>query len=90
MLGHRVESISFYLVERLTTQVILRCDFCDKHVEAIKAQQQLVEIDNGTNVLILRTSVRKANAVSLPPEKEFVSKKKRLLKRLSVAEAVVL
>ena len=90
MLGHRVESISFYSVERLTTQVILGCDFCDKHVEAIKPRQRFVEMDDGTTVPILRTSVRKSNAVRLPPEQEFFPKKRRQSTRLAVAEAVVL
>ena len=90
MLAHRVETISFYVVERLTTQAILGCDFCGKHVEAIKPRQRLVEMDDETNVPILRTSFRKANAVPLPLEQEFVPKKKRLSKRLAVAEAVVI
>ena len=72
MLGNRGGSISFYVIERLTTQVILGCHFCDKHVEAIKPRQRLVEMDDGTTVPILRTSARKANAVPLPPEQEFV------------------
>ena len=90
MSGNRVENISFYVVERLTTQVILVCDFCDKHVEEIKPQQRLVEMDDGTTVPILRTSVRKANAVPLPPEQEFVPKKRRQSMRLAVAESVFL
>ena len=88
-LGHRVEAISFYVVERLTTQIILGCDFCDKHVEEIKPRQRLVEMDDGSTITILRTSVRKANAVPLPPEQEFVRQKKRLSARLTVVQPVV-
>ena len=77
MLGHRVETISSYVVERLTTHVILGCDFCDRQVDAIKRRQRLVEVDDGTTVPMLRTSVRKANAVPLQPEQEFVPKKRR-------------
>ena len=78
ILGHRVETISFYVVERLKLQIILDCDFCDRHVEAIKPRQRLIEIDDGTTVPILRTSTRNANAVPPRLEQEFVPKKKRL------------
>ena len=44
----------------------------------------------GTTITILRTSVRKANAVPLPPEQEFVRQKKRLSARLTVVQPVVL
>ena len=46
-------------------------------------------MDDGTNVPILRTSVRKENAVPLPPEQELVPKKRRQSTRLAYAEAVV-
>ena len=88
MSGNRVENISFYVVEHLTTQVILGWDFRDKHVEAIKPRERLVEMDDGTTVPYLRTSVRKANAVPLPPDQELVPKKRRQSKRLEVAKAV--
>ena len=47
-------------------------------------------MDYRTTVPILRTSVRKANAVPLPPEQELVHKKKRLSTRLAVYQAVFL
>ena len=37
-LGNRVEAVSFYVFERLSTQVLLGCDFCAKHFEAIPAR----------------------------------------------------
>ena len=47
-------------------------------------------MDDGTTVPIILTSVRKANAVTLPPEQEFFPNKKRVSTRLVVAEAGVL
>ena len=47
-------------------------------------------MDDRTTVPILRTSIRKANAVPLPPEREFVPKEGRPSTRLAVAESFVL
>ena len=37
--GTRTEVVKFNVVERLGTEVILGCDFCDKHVEAIRPRK---------------------------------------------------
>ena len=55
-LGKRFEAVSFYAVESLCTQVLLGCDFCDKHVESIRPLKRVVELDDGTTVPIIRVS----------------------------------
>ena len=53
-LGTRVEVVPFLVVDRLSTQVILGCDFCDKHVESIRPRQRVIVMDDGTTVPIVR------------------------------------
>ena len=55
IVDHRVEAISFYVVERPTTQVLLGCDFCDKHVEAISRDRDL---SRWTTIPLFLSSVR--------------------------------
>ena len=40
--------VEFILCVSLAAPVILVCDFCDKHVEAILPRQRLVELEDGT------------------------------------------
>ena len=35
-IGGRIESVRFNVVPRLAVDVIIGCDFCDKHIEAIR------------------------------------------------------
>ena len=50
-LGTRVEAVPFLVVDRLSTQVILGCDFCDKHVEYIRPRQRVIVMDDGTTAV---------------------------------------
>lgn len=52
--GNRVRIANFNVVERLATNILLGCDFCNRHIEAIKPTQRIVELDDGTTVLIIR------------------------------------
>ena len=71
--GKRREVVKFNVVERLGTDVILGCDYCDKHVESIRPRKRLVELDDGSTVPILkRPEGRATNAVPLPAKQEYV------------------
>ena len=77
-IGGRVEIINFKVVERLAVPVILGCDYCDKHVEAIKPRQRVVERDDGTTVPIIRKPPpRQEGSMPLPEQQEYVPSKRR-------------
>lgn len=59
-LGPRIEVVQFNVVEGLANQVILECDFCLKHVEAIRPRKRVVELDDGTTVPIIRAPSSRA------------------------------
>ena len=44
-LGMKSSIVTFYVVDKLATPIILGCDFCDRHVEAIRPRRRLVELD---------------------------------------------
>lgn len=53
-IGNKAEMVTFNVVERLATNILLSCDYCDRHVEAIKPGQRLVGLEDGTTVPIVR------------------------------------
>lgn len=56
----------FNVVKRLSTEVILGCDFCDKHIESIRHLHILVELNDGTTIPIKRQAFeRKKTSVPL-------------------------
>lgn len=58
--GSQVAIIKLYVVGKLVTDVILDCEFCDKHVEDIISHQRVVEIEDGTTVPIIRHDVTRS------------------------------
>ena len=45
-LGTGVEVVTFLVVDRLSTQVIIGCDFCEKHVESNRPRQRVIVMDD--------------------------------------------
>jgi len=89
--GSRAEAISFYVVERLATSVILGCNFCDKHVEAIRPRLRLVEMDDGTTIpIIRRPEAARLNDAPIPEEQRWVPNKRRSSRGINVVETTVL
>ena len=73
-----MEIISFKVFERLAVPVILGWDYCEKHVEAIKPRQRIVELDDGTTVPIIRKPPpRQEGSIPLPEQQEYVPSKRR-------------
>ena len=67
--GTQVAKREFLVCERLATDLILGCDYCDRHVEEILPRKRLIKLDDGTTVPIVRkASARPPNAPRLPPE----------------------
>lgn len=44
----KVETVTFYVAERLAAPIILGCNFCGKHIEAITPRQRAVKMYEGT------------------------------------------
>lgn len=42
IIGTRTETVCFYVVENLTTAVILGCEFCDRYVDATRQCLKIV------------------------------------------------
>ena len=76
-IGTSSEYVKFYVAENLATSVILGCDFCDRHVEAIKPRLAIVEMDDGSTVPIVRQPSKPNTNIPLPDEQNFTSRKKR-------------
>ena len=90
-IGGRVEVVKFNVVPRLAVDVIIGCDFCDKHVEAIRPRRRLVELDDGTTVpIVRRPDKRPPGAIPLPEEQVYVPSDKRASPKVKVAEKVTL
>lgn len=49
-IGGIVQTVFLNVVERLSTEVILECEYCDKHVEIIRPGQRIVELADATTV----------------------------------------
>ena len=90
-LGSRLEVVQFNVVEKLAVDIILGCDFCDKHVEAIRPRRSNVELDDGTTIpIIRRPSTGHKDAVPLPEAQEWVRKPRRKSNKISVHEPIIL
>ena len=90
-MGSRFEVVKFNVVERLGTHVILGCDFCDKHIEAICPRKRLIELDDGTTVPILkRPEGRTKQSVPLPAEQKYIPPKGRSSSRVYASRTVIL
>jgi len=90
-IGGRVEVINFKVVERLAVPVILGCDYCDKHVEAIKRRQRIVELDDGTIVPIIRKPpARPQGAIPLPEQQLFIPKRRRRSTKIQTTGKTIL
>ena len=86
-MGSRREIVTFYVVERLATEAILGCDFCDRHIEAIRPRKRIVELDDGTTVpIVRRPDKRKNDTVPLPDEQVYIPATKRVDNKIIVYE----
>ena len=71
-MGNSTSKQRFTVVDRLATDVILGCEYCDDHVEAIRPRKREVVLDDGTVIpIVRRPSTRAKDAVPLPAGKEM-------------------
>ena len=84
-MGGSSELVTFYVAERLAADVILGCDFCDRHIEAIRPRKRLVEMDDGSTVpIVRRPDKRKEGSIPLPEEQVYVPAKERVSNKVVV------
>lgn len=51
-----MELVNFNVVDRLETDVLICCDYCDRQIEEIKPRQRIVQRDGGTTLQIIGDS----------------------------------
>lgn len=65
-------------MEYIATQIILGCDYCDKHVEINRPRQRIVELaDTATENIIRKPAPRAKDATPLPEQQEFETARHR-------------
>lgn len=81
----REETINLNVVERSATEVIIGCDYCNKHFDAPEPRQLLVEVADGKVVPNIRkTPLRHKNAIPLPDVQALEPGQCRNSKKISV------
>ena len=76
--GNCKDHVVFYVAPSLAAPVILGCDFCDRHVEAIQPRRRVVEMDDGSTIPILRTkSSRRLDEVDLIEDDPLTERRDR-------------
>ena len=90
-LGRHLAKVEFVVAERLAVPLILGADYCDRFVEAIRPRKRLVELDDGTEIpIVRRPSKRHEASPPLPTEQEFIPRDGRVSPKLRAAERVTL
>ena len=86
-LGLYQSRVDFVVCERLSVPVILGCDFCDRHVEAIRPRSKEVELDDGTTVPIVKAPAKRSReSVPLPQAFAFPSHRDRISTKVRLTE----
>ena len=89
--GRRIVKVDFIVCERIAAPVILECDFCDRFVEAIRPRKELVEMDDGMEVTIVRGPLRrKPKSPPLSQSQEYPFTKGRSPTKVKTAETIKL
>lgn len=75
-LGTQAEWVTFNVVQKLGTTMLLYFEFRDKHVEAIPSRKSSIELGSGVTVpIVLKPSSRLQDAPLLPGHQEFTARK---------------
>ena len=79
-IGAKTEEVQFLVAEKLATAIILGCDYCDQHVECIKPQRRIIEMDDGSTTPIVRRASR-SKVDALLPEEQIDKERRKVLRR---------
>lgn len=78
-IGSKTELVTFYVVQRISTAMILCCDFFNKHVWEIRTRARTVELDDcKTDPILLKQCPRSQNDPPLPEYQYFALRHKRV------------
>lgn len=90
-LESKKELVTFYVAQRLSTSMILRCDFCDKNVEAIRPSARTFELDYATTLpIILKPSPSPQNGPPVPEYQQVIPRLKRVCPKIKTVHKIVL
>lgn len=70
-IGTGAEFVTLLVSDQLETCIILRCDFCNRHVEAINPRLSAIEIGDRHNLPIVTPPSKPNIVVPLPEEQQF-------------------
>lgn len=74
-IGTRTQAVNVPVAEQCATSVDLGCDFCDIHVQAIKAHLTIVDMDDCSTVRIVCQHSNSNTTVPITEEKCFTTRK---------------
>lgn len=66
--------VKFYAFYKLVADVIIEFELGDKHVDESRPGHRVVELDDGTTVLIIRDSITRSKTKKLIPEAQIYEK----------------
>lgn len=90
-LGSRLEIVKFKVNERLGTNVLPGCDFCDTNVDSILSRLREVELDDGTVVPLIRPAWKRTRGkIALPVDLKYRSTKHRPSQNVKATKAIIL
>lgn len=83
--------VPLYVVECLEPTVILGCDFCDMHIESIRPCRHIVDLHDGTTVLIIREQPKRTvGSTELPYKEIYVAAEGRVSDKTTIGAEVTL
>lgn len=84
-------NVKFNVVERLGTEVIFGCKFCDAHDDVIRPRQRIFEISHDTAIPITKTPPKRLpNLASILKEKKFIGPTGRESRKIYFNKTVTL
>lgn len=90
-IGTRAEVVQFKVNERLGTNVILVCDFCNKYVKEIRMCVREVQLDDGTIIPIIKPATKRVHKmIPLPEPQVYETAKIREINKVKVTKIVTL
>ena len=86
-LGLYQSRVDFVVCERLSVPIILGCDFCDRHIEAIRPRSKEVELEDETKVPIIKAATKRSReSVPLPRAFAFPTHRERISTKVKLTE----
>lgn len=69
--GTYTKNVRFYVVDKLTSVVILCYDYFDVLVDAIRQRLKIVQMEDGSTVSIVQETSKANTAVPFPEKQQF-------------------